>query len=110
MECTHFPKHSGKAEVWHETDGKMVGCRPPSPSHTAMTPVGSASTSVPPNLDGWELPEVRVSHVKQVAIGGGAPLERRNVIPGGSTGSHQTVVLGHSVRSDLRRGHNKIIA
>lgn len=44
--------------------------------------------SVPPDLDGRELPEVGVTHVQHFLEGRGAPLERGYLVPRGATGSH----------------------
>lgn len=50
--------------------------------------------SVPPDLDGRELPEVGLAHVQQAAEGRGAPLERGQLVPRGATGRQEAQGLG----------------
>lgn len=65
---------------------------------------GRDGASVPPDLDGRELPEVGVAHVQQATEGRGAPLERRQLVPRGATGCQKAQGLGQRHASHLGAG------
>ena len=56
--------------------------------------------SVPRDLDGRELPEVRLAHVQHAAKGRGTPLERGQLVPRGAADRQEAQGLGHG-----RAGH-----
>lgn len=59
--------------------------------------------SVPRDLDGRELPEVRLAHVQHAAEGRGAPLEWRQLVPRGAADCQEAQGLGQG-----RAGHLQV--
>ena len=57
----------------------------------------------PGDVHGFEGPGVRVTHVYQVFVRRGAPLEGRHLVPGGSTNCHHLIITEHSIRRQLHR-------